>query len=203
MAPANPAEDWQALTANYRSMGDLELEDLALGLGDLTPTAQQALADEMRLRGLGDPRSPGWSAAAASPHAQADEPPEFASAVEYTWKTPLCVCAGREEARQVAEVLDRAGIESWLDSGALRLLVAADQLDEARAILDRPISQEIVEHSQVAIPEYEPPVCPRCGAVDPILESADPVNAWKCESCGAEWAEESPETGEQDVNDQK
>jgi transposase-like protein len=70
--------------------------------------------------------------------------------------------------------------------------VAADQLEEAREIAARPIPQEIVELSQMEVPEFEPPKCPQCGAEDPVLEGAEPVNAWLCEVCGKQWTE-SPE----------
>jgi hypothetical protein len=122
---------------------------------------------------------------------------------EYTWKTVLCECESQEEAWQICEMLRRAGIESWIDgprgsyspySGELdlstpRVLVAADQLDQAQEIAARPIPQEIVEQSKMQTPEFEPPVCPKCGAEDPVLESADPANAWKCEACEYEWTE--------------
>jgi ribosomal protein L37AE/L43A len=123
---------------------------------------------------------------------------------DYTWKTQLCECDGLEEAWQISEVLKQAGIESWIErpgsrrysvvpdasmEGDLQVLVAADQLDQARAIAARPIPQEIVEQSKMQAPEFEPPVCPVCGAGDPVLEDVDPFNTWKCEACGKEWTE--------------
>ena len=206
-----PSDDWLALTQNYRSMSDDKLRELADAFTDLTPTAQQVLRDEMKLRKLGDPLTPGWWRAGAE---YAPEPDNLdalagadsAAAVEYTWKTPLCPCESREQAWQISEVLKRAGIESWIDKPSLydphasvddpvgpRVLVAADQLDEARASIAQPIPAEIVELSMLEVPEYELPVCPRCGAAEPILESVEPVNTWKCEVCGAEWADEQPE----------
>lgn len=220
-------------------MGDEELQELAADFSDLTPTAQQILRDEMRLRKLGDPQ---WERPAAQvPHAakQAQSADSFlgraamalgtrrpepvpntpasqspsAGPVEYTWKTPLCNCESDEQAWQISEVLKRAGIESWIESastyanssgsqhiavdeGNRRVLVAADQLDQALEIAAQPIPQEIVEQSKVGPPEYEPPACPKCGAADPILEDIDPVNAWKCEVCGAEWSDAPREAGE-------
>lgn len=205
---ANPADDWRALTENYRSMSDEQLCELAESFADLTPIAQQVLRDEMKLRKLGDPQAPVRGRDANDVPASADI--GDGSAVEYTWKTLLCQCDSPEEAWQIAEVLRRAGIESWiegprsyayssgsehtsLDVGSQSVRVAADQLDEARIIISRPIPQEIVEESQATAPEYEPPVCPQCGAADPVLENTDPVNEWKCESCGAEWVDEETE----------
>jgi hypothetical protein len=123
-------------------------------------------------------------------------------APEYTWKTPLCECEGGEEAWQIREVLRRAGIESWVEGpggsyspysqllqGTPRILVPADRLEEARAIVTQPIPKEIVEQSRMQLPEFEAPTCPKCGAGDPVLEGVDPVNSWLCEACGHEWAE--------------
>lgn len=122
---------------------------------------------------------------------------------EYTWKTALCGCESQEEAWQINEVLRRAGVESWIVRpgarqavvwdermvGNIQVQVAADQLDEARAIIANPIPQEIVELSTLQVPEFEAPVCPKCGAADPILEGVDPVNSWLCEACEHEWTE--------------
>ena len=113
----------------------------------------------------------------------------------YTWKTPLRDCEDRAEAWQIYEVLRRAGIESWVEryrDGGIRVYVAADELDRAQLIAAQPIPQEIVEESRTPLPEYEVPRCPRCGAEDPLLESVDPVNAWTCEACGAEWTDALP-----------
>lgn len=228
----NPAEDWRALTENYRSMEDAQLCELADDFADLTPTAQQVLRDEMKLRGLGDPQAPPASRAPLAtgntaralncndslvigadslvdraaiafgarvpdlvPDTQ-DAQENDAPAVEYTWKTFLCECDSYEEALQVRETLKRAGIESWIggtqsyiDAQNLRIDVAADQLDQARLVLESPIPADIVEHSRIDVPEYELPLCPKCGAADPVLENADPVNSWKCDACGEEWTD--------------
>jgi hypothetical protein len=143
------------------------------------------------------PDTPNFQDESGDESGESDEPRE------YTWKTVLCECEDREEAWQICEMLRRAGIESWIDgprgsyspySGELdlrtpRVLVAADQIDQAREIAARPIPQEIVEQSKMQTPEFEPPVCPKCGAEDPVLENADPANAWKCEACEYEWTE--------------
>jgi hypothetical protein len=150
--------------------------------------------------------------------------------LEYTWKTHLCDCETREQAWQLAEALRRAGIESWIEApqtsmqyGAFelvypRIVVAADQLEDAREIAAQPIPQDIVDQSrQLSQPaqEYESPRCPGCGASDPVQLGEDEIededspeekakretpkqdapacNRWKCEVCEREWtdAEES------------
>ena len=118
---------------------------------------------------------------------------------EYTWKTLLCECETKEQAWQIYEMLRRAGIESWIEAprsyalelASPRVVVAADQVEEARLIAAQPIPQEIAEQSKFAfnVPEFKSPHCPRCQAGDPVLESVDPCNAWSCEICGHEWTE--------------
>jgi hypothetical protein len=126
---------------------------------------------------------------------------------EYTWKTPLRECETQEEARRLSEALKQAGIESWIEGPRTytrhsaydwrvtntisnpRLMVAADQLEEARAIVAQTTPQEIVDVKETSVPEFELPTCPKCGAGDPVLEGVDPANSWKCEACGNEWTD--------------
>jgi ribosomal protein L37AE/L43A len=195
-------------------MNDGELEELDANKSDLTEVAQQVLRDELKKRGLDKPRAaseeanhaerfaaPEWNSHGDWPEgeeaAEEGEPP-----VDYTWKTFLCECDGPEKAWQIQEVLRQAGIESWIDRpgyyeapgiGDRQIVVAADQLEKASAILARPIPKEIVEQSEMEIPDYEPPACPSCGAKEPVLESADPANSWRCERCGKQWAEQAEE----------
>ncbi len=218
----NALEEWQRLSELYREKSEEELRELADDFADLTETAQQVLRDEMRKRGMGDPEAPHVAQNHAdSLHAEPNplatllcEPQDHAydpffgqeesnQPHEYTWKTPLCECEGREEAWQLAEVLRRAGIENWIERpgahhpvvwdeamvGTLQVLVAADQLDQARSIAAQPIPREIIEQSKIDLPEYEPPACPQCGAKDPVLEAVDPANSWLCEACGMQWTD--------------
>jgi len=214
----NPAEEWQRLTEHYREMLDGELEGLADSFGDLTETAQQVLRNELKNRGLDEPGAPKAAARYAAPAApsrfasdfdadaefsQADRPAgddKDDSPKDYTWKTLLCECNTAEEAYQLKQVLQRAGIDSWVEkpgssrysfgmSSSPRVVVAADQLDHAIEIANQPIPQEILEESKIEEPEYVPPTCPKCGAEDPVLESAEPTNSWLCEACGEQWSE--------------
>jgi hypothetical protein len=218
----NQAEEWQRLTEHYRGMLDGELEQLAESFGDLTETAQQVLRNELRNRGLDEPGSPktaarfegpptpSWFAGNVDPDAdvglqtrpdgdERDESPQ-----DYSWKTLLCECDTSEAANQLKEVLRRAGIDSWVEQpgsrysfgiSSPRVVVAADQLDQAIEIANQPIPKEIVEESNVEVPEYVPPRCPKCGAEDPVLESAEPTNEWLCEACGAQWSDPEAEVG--------
>jgi len=205
----NLAEDFADLTEAARQV--LRDEMRSRGLGDpeapravrVDPSALQpadliaertsnALAEQARgTLGLGGgvprivPDRPEAGDAEEGPH-------------EYTWKTLLCECETRDQAWQLCEALKRAGIESWIDESGegyspyrhVRLdergprVVAADRLEEARRVAAQPIPEEIVEQAKAALPEYEPPRCPRCGATDPVLEGVDPANTWRCEACG-------------------
>lgn len=207
--PIDQAQEWRRLTEHYRSMSDEQLRELAFDFADLTEMAQQVLRDELRMRGLNLPRS--GKDAAESPPSQlmpwrppSDEDDRLAGSFEadedgslphdYTWKTQLCECENAEQAWQISEVLRRAGIESFTQtpqSGLVyhRILVAADQLEEARVIASRPIPQDVMDESRLPVPEFVVPSCPSCGAHDPLLIGVDPVNTWRCEMCGREWSD--------------
>ncbi len=210
----DPIEEWRRLREHYTQLNDEELYELALDFGNLTETAQQVLRDEMRSRGLDDPRAPrqipNYAAALATsnsnPHisqpsaatANQAEGDETDLPHAYTWKTQLCECESTEQAWQIHQVLKQARIDSWVEHPGSRysfgityprVMVAADQLEAAIEIAARPIPKEIVEESQMDPAEYEPPTCPKCGAGDPVLEAVDPVNSWLCEACGNQWTE--------------
>lgn len=212
----DPVRYWQDLTENYSRMSDGELLELAEKPEDLTEVAQQVLRDEMKRRRL-EKRKPSVvpSRASFDESAHVDVaggpfndfhalPSEFEDSEEeepgpeYTWKVLLRDCETNEHAWQLFETLKRHGIESWVtqvspystDVGGPQVHVAADQLEQAQAIAAQPIPADIVEASQAVIPEFELPMCPRCGSKEgAILESADPVNSWVCEACGAEWSD--------------
>jgi hypothetical protein len=212
----NPAEDWHSLTDHYRAMLDGELEQLAGSIDDLTETAREVLRNEMRNRGLGEPganavaheRSEStapefpahgrWAGTVDTDAGRSNnfEQNEDSWSRNYTWKTQLCECETSDQANQIREMLRRAGIDSWVEKpgsrwsvSTPRVVVAADQLEQAIEIARQPIPQDIVEQSKEEVPEYEPPKCPRCGTEDPVLESAEPANSWLCEACGTQWTE--------------
>jgi ribosomal protein L37AE/L43A len=141
-----------------------------------------------------------------------DGAPEGGAAA-YTWKTGLCRCESIDEAAQLGEMLRRAGIESWIQRpgaryptpwidelgvGDLQINVPADQLDQARAVIAQPIPQDIINQmkEEESTPAYEIPVCPKCKAEDPTLESVEPSNNWLCESCGYTWSDPVPDPTE-------
>jgi hypothetical protein len=206
----DPMEHWRRLTQHYAQISDSELLALAENLRDLTDTARQVLRDEMSKRNLGEPQSD--ATAGASSFSQPISVAEnFAGANatgnssgdEFIWKEVLYRCNDPELIWQISEVLRRAGIESWTDmpnkftpmietdmEPCFRVLVASDRIEQARAILVHPIPPDIVQQSKAEDPDYVPPLCPSCGAADPILDAVEPTtNFWKCDLCGQEWTE--------------
>lgn len=209
----DPMEEWQRLRALYGDMGDTEIRELANQMDDLTPSAQQVLRDEIKKRGMSEGGPAPANAAAPSPRDSnaaihwepanytyqfSDLPDENQGPREYTWKTELRLCNSGEEAWQLGEMLRRAGIDSWIQGPSnragldgARVLVAADQLEQAQAVAAKPIPQQIIDESRELgdVPAYDNPVCPRCRAADPTLESVEPSNNWLCESCGYTWSD--------------
>jgi len=219
----DPMEEWRRLTSLYSEMGDLEIRELIDQINDLTPNAQQILRDEIKKRGIAERRPSGpsfpslspkhvrdrrtishfvpASAEAASAEQQEDE--EDDGPREYTWKTLLCEYHDIAEARAAAKVLMEAGIESWIERpqqylgpSATCVKVAADQLDHAREVLAQPLPQPLIDEQREldSAPPYEIPLCPKCRAEDPTLESVEPSNNWLCESCGNTWSDPVPDS---------
>lgn len=234
---SDPSEVWRRLTEEYRDMSEEELRNLAEDFDDLTENAKQALRQEMRSRGLGDPETasaPDESQFAHRPSSNAPPqrascPPEFdevgifptdshlgdlgrspklvpdeadagsgdtaGEPREYTWKTVLCECETDHEAQYLANALRNAGLDGWVQPSRefgrqySRVLVAADQLEQAKAIAAKPIPQEIIDDSKAEVPEFVVPKCPKCGAEDPILEAVEPTNTWRCEQCDYQWSD--------------
>ncbi len=215
----DPIAEWQRITKVYRGMYDDELINLAADKEDLTDIARQVLDLELKKRGLGDLSHAGPARETPEPKrerraalignqggasqivldyraTQVGEAP-----LEYSWKTLLCECDSIERARLLCEALQRAGIDNWIDEPGTgfrhkglefpnpRVLVAADQLERARAIASNPIPKEIVADPKFTAPEFEMPQCPHCGAKDPALEGVNPFNSWRCEGCGYQWTD--------------
>jgi hypothetical protein len=211
------AEDFGNLTETAQQVLTTELRSRRLSVPNRNPhqasTAEQAPRDT-RFTSSIDPNDLAFD----NNDDRTDGDPDEDAPHEYTWKTPLCACEEQDEAWQIYEVLRRAGIESWIERkgagnvvawdermvGNIQVLVAADQLDEARAIADKPIPQDIVEESKdldKAPEEFIPPTCPKCHAEDPVLESADPSNNWLCEACGALWHDPLPDPDTDSTSD--
>ncbi|MGA9072422.1 MAG: DUF2007 domain-containing protein, partial [Terracidiphilus sp.] len=161
----DPVEEWRRLSQHYREMSDEELYELESEIAGLTETAQQVLREEMRTRKLEVPRkvepessvAPSaarrWELVREASEDEEEVQQDEGQPHEFTWKTVLCECNQAIEAWQLRAVLRQAGIDCWVDGshsrysndlGYPRVLVAADQLEQAREVAARPIPQEII-----------------------------------------------------------
>jgi hypothetical protein len=179
------SQQYADLAQLYGGFGDEELKSLALTFNDLTEPAQRALKAEFARRGLALPSASQTEAVRSN----SDSPlQDFAanatedSTFEFT---------DVEEAYIAQSVLRSAGIESVVptsEMGAIdtpRLVVAPADANTAQLILSRPTHTGSADDAG-----FVEPVCPQCGAADPLLESVDPTNEWRCESCDHVWRDE-------------
>lgn len=194
----NLAADAQDLTDIARQVLDSELK--RRGLGDLSnahPARETPEPRHERRAAL-----IGNQGGAPQLVLEYRPPQENEGPMEYTWKTVLCECDTLEQAQQLSQTLKLAGIDNWIEDpnivsqykGGLalshpRVLVAADQLEQARSVAANPLPQEVIENSKAPSPEFVMPDCAHCGAKDPALEGVDQFNSWRCEACGYQWTE--------------
>jgi hypothetical protein len=205
----DPAAEWQRLTRFYEEKSDEELLELAEDFGNLTEVARQVLRDEMRKRKLEAPgtapvadNSPAFGGSRAGGEqliaTEADASAGGASD-DAVSRAYLCECEDEDQVNQLSEALRRAGVESWVESphaqipdsafAVSRIFVRADQIAMARAVASRPIPPDIIDETTAPGEDFRAPVCPKCGAADPLLESVEPENTWRCEACGARWSD--------------
>jgi hypothetical protein len=195
------AQQYLELAARYREYGDIELQELAADAADLTEQAQQALAAEMQSRNLSPkvkevkkPEPPAF-ADKDDKDDESDMPTlrDFAALApdECVWEFSLV-----EDAAAASRALAAEGVESVVIQGGNmlgdmrppRLVVGPADVERADQILSRPIAAEFRDASEVQ-DTYSEPVCPACSAAEPLLESVDPTNQWRCESCGHVWVD--------------
>jgi hypothetical protein len=188
----NTTDEYQQLAKHYAAMFDEELLQLAADFDDLTDVAKEVLGDELKHRKLSMP------ATTASPEAQ----PETKSGTVVARDLDIAPngdallkgFSSAEEASIYYWALEIAGIHSRLITNQMvtagpQLQIAAEDLERAQKVLAQPISAEVMEQYESAkeTGDFQSPNCPVCETPDPLLESADPVNEWFCESCGHQW----------------
>lgn len=165
-------QQYTELAQRYTTYSETELNDLAHTLVDLTPPAQQALKAEFARRNLPLPAS------SAPPPQAANEP----DTPEYVFEF-----SDFDQAYVAQSILRSAGIESEIPTSEIlaidtpRLIVSPDDYNAAQLIL----SQAPTATSEEA--GFSGPACPNCGTPDPVLESVEPTNQWRCEACNHTW----------------
>jgi hypothetical protein len=190
----------------YRTMPELELQDLLSEWHSLIPEACSALAAEFATRGLEfiEPPPPAG-----------DIPPEFRDLTTIRRYRDL------SEALVARAVIESAGIFCFLKDenlvrldwqvsnfiGGIRLQVAASDVEAASDILSQPIPNEISIPDQ---PGFIQPRCPRCTSTDISWERQGRKAAlaslylfslplprgsesWRCNSCDLRWVDDEPE----------
>jgi hypothetical protein len=198
------------LAKHYASLLDGELLKLSRQASELLPEAQQALASELRKRGL-DPSEAESDAPVSLPpvpveYAEAEIDPDEQAIIRRFRDFP--------EAMVAKSVLDSVGIErfladenmirmNWLLSnlfGGLKLKVRQEDVNAALDVLDQPIPASF---DVDGIGSYQQPSCPKCSSLDIAFEKFDkrwwgvavfvnfpvliPRNRWYCWACGHSW----------------
>jgi rubrerythrin len=190
-------QQYLELAARYREYGDIELQELAVDAADLTEPAQQALAAEMQSRNLSPKvkEAPKRERPVVANQDKQDMSSlrDFAALApdECVWEFPLV-----EDAAAASRALAAEGVQSVLIQGGTmfgdmrppRLVVGPLDVERADQILSRPIAAEFRD-AAAEEDTYSEPVCSVCSAAEPLLEAVDPVNQWRCESCGHVWVD--------------
>jgi hypothetical protein len=200
---------------HYALLGDHELLKLAARRKQLTADAREALAAELRRRGLGphsEPIDDGRVPPVPAEYVGGDIDPDELVVIRKFRDFPGAMIA--------KGCLDSAGIEcflmdenvirmDWFYSnllGGLKLAVREEDAEAALDLLEQPIPEEFdVE----GVGNYEQPRCPKCSSLDIGFESIQkafavltaaavapvviPKKRWTCNSCGNSWREETGE----------
>jgi hypothetical protein len=186
----------------YRPMSELELQDLLADWHSLVPEARSALAAELASRNL-----------------KFDEPPALVdSSSEFRELVTIHRYRDLSEALVARAVVESSGIFCFLKDenlvrldwqvsnfiGGIRLQVAAEDVEAAKAILSQPVPNEISIPDQ---PGFIQPRCPRCTSIDITWERQGRKAAlaslylfsfplprgsesWHCNSCNLRWVED-------------
>jgi DNA-directed RNA polymerase subunit M/transcription elongation factor TFIIS len=214
MQLADSASEWLRLTEHYRKMSDGELLQLARQTVTLTDSAQQALAAEIAIRRLKQPReeSPAHEERAVAVMPEPDPDSPYAEdrelvEIETVWSL--------SDALQVQTLLDRAGIPFFLGPEKATG-VDADKLNYGQGVSvkvmrvglpwawramrnyeprDQPQQPQEEEWTKIPVP------CPKCHSTEVAFEGLNPrprnksdlasaKYEWTCESCGHRWQDD-------------
>jgi len=189
---SDSVDEHRQLAKRYSGMYDEELLKLAAEYDDLTDTAQLVLRDELQRRKLDLPTPP---ADPADEDHTGGEPISLDLDISPDGNVLIGNFQSPEQAAIAYWALEIAGIPAKIvrpqsgPSPTPRLQVAPEDAERAQQVLSQPASAEAMDQYEAAkeTGDFETPDCPVCGTPDPLLESADPVNEWFCESCGHQW----------------
>ena len=194
------AEQFRELMELYRSYGDEELVQLSGEMADLTDTAQEALKGELSRRGL-------KAAVAKEPvEERVLTEEDLADMRTYAELAPAECIFDFDSDRAASAAyyaLTNVGIDAIVVSASggkfgnrgPRVVVKPNDAKRASEILLQTSTETAEETIQKEWETFKQPRCPKCGSEEIVLESADPVNEWKCEDCGKTWLEETVSAG--------
>jgi len=215
MAALDPAEEWTHLSSHYRSMTDEELLAIARQRSQLTNLAQQAIGNEIAMRGLKvevEPPPPTFT------------PPEDDDSLYAEDRKPveLCKVWSIVDALQLQRLLDTAGIPFFMGPEN------ATGVDAVTSDFTKGVTVKVMNiglpWARQALDSYEPKnepnpqtdeplpeaavLCPKCRSTEVIFLEAEPrddsvpdVFNWVCDNCGHQWQDDGVEreTGRSNV----
>ena len=207
MASLDPAGELLRISEHYRQMTDGEVLAIARESSELTPIAQDALADEIRQRKLRvQPEE--------SPAPESSEPTEPSVYDEDRELVELCTVWSVPDALQVQTLLDRGGIPFFMGSEK------ATGVDAVTSDFAKGVSVQVMriglawaalqmkdyepandpDAKETDISEVDPVRCPRCHSTEVVFEDlvAEPATTadksprykWTCDSCGHHWEDD-------------
>jgi hypothetical protein len=205
-----PAGEFLRVSEHYRRMTDEELLAIAREDADLTPDAQQALANELSQRQLKippeEPPPPRYPVPVADP----DNPRSYD---EDRQLVTICTVWSLSDAAQVQTLLDRAGIPFFMGKEMATGVDAvtsnfADGVNVGIMNIGLPWARQAMQNYEPKddpTPKESPetdatPVrCPKCHSEEIIFEEmvetgavsqSAPKYKWTCDSCGHEWEDD-------------
>ncbi|RXH58828.1 hypothetical protein [Granulicella sibirica] len=192
-------EEDDRLTAYYRDLPEERLLHLAEQPEELTPIAQEILRREIALRGL-DLAPDASKTAVEEDHDEESWLHDPQMLRDYAERAPedcTFLFATISEANAARAFLLESKVESFLvtgqggvmDSRGPRVVVKPADAEQASSILAQSIPEHIWKELEVEPEDFISPPCPMCGAPEPLLLAADPVNRWTCEECEHAWDE--------------
>jgi hypothetical protein len=190
------AEQYRALTTLYRTYSDGELVDLGRGMADLTEMAQEALKGELTRRELK------IAATTVPVDVRTVTEEDLLDMRAYAESAPAeCIFDFQNEdaASAAYYALTREGIKAIVvspknlksENHGPRVVVAPKDAERAAGVFSQVSTNKLTEEALAETSEeFDIPRCPGCGGEETVLEAVDPVNQWRCESCGHTWLEE-------------
>ncbi len=191
-------EEYTQLEATYRDLPDEPLLALAREAAELTPVAQAALRDEIARRNLESSPIPTGNLPDGVEESDPDEPIDWIAYAPLASDDCTFLFATERQTADAHAFLAESGVLGYIVPAWMRqvrnlgpcLVVRPADAQPAAIILSEPIPTHIASEPDIAPEDFVAPACPACGALEPLLESADPVNHWCCEECHHAWEEE-------------